>query len=106
MDFFKFPQEILGMIYEYDPTYHSIWRNIFDRKNYRWDGCIHGKWSSCPHPECKRLHTKIIGVYIDYEEEEEIDAYICQLCGLELTENGICHFCLLNESEYNYNQYK
>lgn len=52
---FNLPEELQRHIYTFDPTYHLVWRNIFDKSNYYEDGCQHGKWSTCAHPRCKFL---------------------------------------------------
>lgn len=56
--FFSLPQNLISLIFEYDPTYHEIWRNIFDPSNYLGDCCEHGTWTTCAHPRCKRLLKK------------------------------------------------
>jgi len=73
--FFDLPQDIISRIFEYDYTYHEVWRNIFDMINYVNDFCFHGTWTTCPHPECKELLRQAEEAAKAYEEDIEYDEY-------------------------------
>jgi len=77
--FFELPTDVIGLIYEFDPTYHLVWSEVV-RPVRRLDLCAHGQpifcygpYASalCPSWSCQREAQREHDFWERIQEEEE-----------------------------------